>query len=62
MPHSVNLGLISRIFISALALIATPLLASPAKEIVREQRHFMINGAQEVWRLIWLEAPHDGKN
>jgi len=43
-----------RILIAFLVLIATPLLAAPNQEVVREQRSFTINGVKEVWRLLWL--------
>lgn len=39
--------------LALMALIATLLLAAPAKEVVREQRSFTVNGSKEVWRLIW---------
>jgi hypothetical protein len=45
-----------------LTLIATPLLAAPVDEVVREQRSFMINGAPETWRLIWRGTPSDSNS
>jgi len=42
-----------------LALIAAPLLTASAKEVLREQRSFTVNGVQEVWRLIWHGTPRD---
>lgn len=51
-----------RILIALVALIATPLLAAPSHEIVREQRSFTVNGAKEVWRLIWRRAPRESRS
>lgn len=44
---------------AVLALMATPLLAAPVPEVVREQRSFTVNGSKEVWRLIWRGLPRD---
>lgn len=54
--------MLPRPLFALMALIATPLLAAPAKEVVREQRTFMVNGSKEVWRLIWRSAPHESKS
>ena len=54
--------MLPRPLFTLMALIATPLLAAPAKEVVREQRSFMVNGSKEVWRLIWRGAPHESKS
>ncbi|MEG3146867.1 hypothetical protein U1839_19630 [Sphingomonas sp. RT2P30] len=51
--------MLSRLLFALLALTATPLLAAPAKEVVREQRSFTVNGTKEVWRLIWRGVPND---
>jgi hypothetical protein len=51
--------MLPRPLLALMALIATPLLAAPAKEVVREQRSFMVNGSKEVWRLIWRGTPND---
>lgn len=51
-----------RLLIPLLALIATPLCAVPAHEVLREQRSFTVNGVKEVWRLIWRGALRESKN
>jgi hypothetical protein len=45
-------------FVLAAVLIATPLRSAPAEEVVRERRSFTVNGAKEVWRLVWRGNPH----
>lgn len=45
----------------SLMLSPTSALAAAPKEVVREQRSFKINGAKEVWRLIWRGTPSDSK-
>jgi hypothetical protein len=51
----------SRLLIALLALIAAPLLAAPAQDVIREQRSFTIDGVKEVWRLIWRGGPRESK-
>jgi hypothetical protein len=51
-----------RFLIILLALIATPLFAASAREVVREQRSFTVNGVREVWRLIWRGPPDESKS
>lgn len=51
-----------RTLLILLALIATPLMAAKDKTIVREQRSVIIDGSNEVWRLIWREKPEDSKS
>ena len=48
-----------RPLLTLMALIATPLLAAAAREVVREQRSFTVAGSKEVWRLIWCGTPND---
>lgn len=52
----------TRLLIVALLLIASPLLAAPTGEVVREQRAFMIDGQREVWRLVWRGTPEDNNS
>jgi hypothetical protein len=56
--------MMTRPLFALLALITTPLLAgpAPAREVLREQRSFTVNGAKEVWRLIWRGTPSDSNN
>lgn len=56
-----------RILTAVLAVIAalspsTPLQATPAHEILREQRSFTVDGVKEVWRLIWRSKPKESKS
>ncbi len=54
--------MLPRLLLALLALIATPLLAAPAREVVREQRSFTVNGAKEVWRLVWRDTLRDSNS
>ncbi|MES2043622.1 MAG: hypothetical protein V4475_07080 [Pseudomonadota bacterium] len=51
--------MLPRPLLAVLALIATPLLAAPGRDVVREQQNFTVNGQKEVWRLIWRGTPSD---
>ena len=52
-----------RPLLALMALTAAPLLAAaPAREEVREQRSFVVDGSKEVWRLIWRGTPDDGSD
>jgi len=54
--------MLPRTLLALLVLMATPLLAAPAKEFVREQSSFNVNGSKEVWRLIWRAAPNESNS
>lgn len=44
-----------------LAMFAAPLLAAtPAKDVLREERQVTIHGVKETWRLIWRGKPKEG--
>ncbi len=44
-----------------LACFAAPLLAAtPAKDVVREEKQVVIHGVKETWRLIWRGKPQEG--
>lgn len=51
--------MLMRLWIAALLIVAPPLFAAQAREVVREQQNFMIAGVKEVWRLVWRGAPSE---
>lgn len=53
--------MLARSLLAILSLISIPLLPGQDNGLVREQRSFTIQGAKEVWRLIWRDAPRDSK-
>lgn len=50
-----------RLWIAALLIMAPPLFAAEAREVVREQRNVTIVGVKEIWRLVWRGMPKEAK-